>query len=164
MEADAALGEGTDADVDACVELWMTAITDRDGGTAPGGAAERVRDKFAKPRVAWPVLRDADGRVVAFALVLAPGNARPQDDPDAAYLALIAVDPSLQGRGAGRRLLAAAIARMRASGHPSGLLHVLAGNARAVAMYTSAGWRPSGAQFPHSLSGLPTQTYVIDLS
>jgi ribosomal-protein-alanine N-acetyltransferase len=60
------------------------------------------------------------------------------------YLQSIGVDPQLQGRGLGRRLFAALVARARQRGALSMGLEVRDGNLAAVAMYESAGFAPVG--------------------
>jgi hypothetical protein len=42
------------------------------------------------------------------------------------------------------------------------VLHVLARNRTAAALYESRGWRAHGELFAHPLSGGPYQTYVLD--
>ncbi|WP_175470192.1 N-acetyltransferase, partial [Curtobacterium sp. MCBA15_001] len=95
-----------------------------------------------------------------FVLVTAPGTGRAGDPEGAAYLSLLAVRPDLQARGVGRALLVAGVEAARAAGHDAVALHALAGNARAVRLYEAAGFRPTGTEFPHALTGAPTRTYV----
>lgn len=51
------------------------------------------------------------------------------------------VDPDHAGRGFGRVLLAAAEAKMTEAGHDEFELHTMVGNAPAIGLYESAGWR-----------------------
>lgn len=54
------------------------------------------------------------------------------------------VDPTAQGRGGGRRLLAEAEARLAASGFATAELSALEGNGAAHRFYRAAGWEPTG--------------------
>lgn len=156
---------GTATDRDRCVGLWLASLEHRDGLAPPSGTAERALGKLERPQIAWPVVRDAEGRAIAFALMLEPGSGGyPDDDPRAAYLGLLAVHPAAQQRGLGRMVLDAAVDAAREAGHPLALLHVMRSNVAAVALYASAGWRAVGDAVPHALSGELMQTYVLDLT
>jgi ribosomal protein S18 acetylase RimI-like enzyme len=158
-----AIGPGRPADVDACVALWVAAVGARDEHPAPIGTIERCRAKFSRAAVSFVIARSRDG-IVGFGLVTAPGTAAVDDPGDAAYLALLAVSPRAQGRGLGSRLLDVLTAETRAAGHPELVLHVLAHNRSAVALYESRGWRAHGEPFAHPLSGELSQTYVLDVA
>jgi ribosomal protein S18 acetylase RimI-like enzyme len=155
------IGPGRSADVDACVALWIAAVEARDEHPAATGTVERCRAKFSKAATSFAVARSDDG-IAGFGLVTAPGTGAAGDPADAAYLALLAVSPGAQGRGLGSRLLDVLTAESRAAGHPSLVLHVLAHNRSAVALYESRGWRAQGEPFAHPLSGELSQTYVRD--
>ncbi|MFF1632672.1 GNAT family N-acetyltransferase [Leifsonia sp. NPDC058248] len=155
------IGPGRPGDVDQCVALWISAIESRDEHPAPTGAAERCRAKFSHPATSFVVARSGDG-IVGFGLVTVPGTGASGDPADAAYLALLAVRPGAQGRHAGSRLLDVLTQETRSGGHPVLVLHVLASNRAAVALYEARGWRAHGELFPHPLSGEPHQTYVLD--
>ncbi|WKK71045.1 hypothetical protein Q0F99_15590 [Rathayibacter oskolensis] len=90
------LRPGSDHDVDACVRVWIDALAARDG-RVPAGTEERARAKLAAPRVCFVVAGDA-GTVDGVVLVSAPGSGFAEDPPHAAYLSLLAVRPSAQGR------------------------------------------------------------------
>ncbi|GMA20570.1 GNAT family N-acetyltransferase [Arsenicicoccus piscis] len=64
-----------------------------------------------------------------------------RSEPQLAFLYDIAVDPQAQGRGTGRALLAAAEQWARAQGYTELSLHVFGGNERAIALYSSRGYR-----------------------
>ena len=149
------------ADIDACVDLWVEALTARDGVEPPEGTAESCRSKFELPEVSWRVLRGADGRLLGFGVMASPGTGIPTDPPAAAYLALLAVHPVVTGRGFGVRLLTALVEDAEAAGCAAAVLHVRTDNTAAVRLYASTGWRPEGATFLHPLSGKPTQAYVL---
>ncbi len=141
----------------ACVELWVTAVAARDAAPASDAVRDRARTKFAAERVALVVAEDAGGVPVGFALVTAPGTGGTAGD--AAYLSLLAVDPHAQGHGLGRRLLTAAVTAAAEAGHDRCELHALDDNAPALALYRSAGFRPVGQPFPHTLNGRPTRVW-----
>jgi ribosomal protein S18 acetylase RimI-like enzyme len=156
-----------DDDLDACETVWLAALAARDGHEPAAGTAERFRAKARAPRVALRALREASGdggadpRLLGFGLVTAPGTGYPTDRPDAAYLALLAVDPAEQGRGGGGRLLDDLTDDARAAGHDRLVLHVLQENGGAVALYRSRGWAPWGPPLAHALTGQATQTFVL---
>lgn len=169
------IGAGAAADIDECVALWVTAVAAREGGTAPEGTAERCLAKFSPRPVSFAVARaddggagsdgrdggESDNPIRGFGLVTPPGNGRPTDPPDAAYLGLLAVAPDAQGRGIGARLLDHLVADAREGDQAALVLHVLASNTAAVRLYESRGWRSIGAPFAHPLTGGPTQTYEL---
>jgi ribosomal protein S18 acetylase RimI-like enzyme len=149
----------TEDAVEACVDLWTSAVATRDGVPESDAVRERARSKFAAPRVTLVVGSD-DGGLAGFALVTAPGSGGSDDPEDAAYLSLLAVAPRAQGHGLGRSLLRAAVAEAARAGHERCLLHALEENAPALRLYANAGFRPHGEVFPHALSGRPTRAWI----
>ncbi|MWV49507.1 GNAT family N-acetyltransferase [Rathayibacter sp. VKM Ac-2803] len=147
------LRTGDDHDVDACVRVWLESLEARDGSVPASGIEQRARAKLAAPRVSF-VVAEGEGSVDGFVLVSVPGSGFADDPPHAAYLSLLAVRPSAQGRGLARRLLAAA-ERDAAEVADEAVLHVLLDNTGARALYASAGWSEAGEPFPHPLSGAP---------
>lgn len=79
---------------------------------------------------------DATDRITGFSVV--------QYILDEAHLLDIAVDPSCQGRGAGRSLLDALIASAQARGAGMMFLEVRAGNTRAIDLYQRYGFNEIG--------------------
>lgn len=154
---------GNPDDVDACVVLWLDALTERDGFAPASATADRCRDKFAAARVAFDVVRGSLGEVLGFGLVTAPGTGRAGDPDDAAYLSLLAISPTLQGAGWGGRLLEALHAGTRAAGYPSAVLHVIEDNVGAVRLYERHGWSRVAEPFDHPLFGRPTLTLGVQL-
>ena len=153
----------TEDEAPACVDLWVAAVAVRDGVRESEAVRQRAAAKFTVPRVALIVAVDDDGPG-GFALVTGPGTGFTGDPGDAAYLALLAVDPRVQGRGLGRSLLRAAVDAAGRAGHHRCLLHALDDNAPALRLYRSAGFQPVGAAFPHALSGRPTRAWVTSAS
>ncbi|MFF1878372.1 GNAT family N-acetyltransferase [Leifsonia sp. NPDC058230] len=131
----------------------------RDERSAPEGTGERAREKFERTHVAFAVADSGPGPA-GFALVTVPGSGVPEDPPEAAYLAMVAVSPERQSAGLGSLLLDDVTARARTAGHRMLVLHVLLSNVRAVRLYREHGWHPLGRPAPHSLSGAFSQTYV----
>ncbi len=80
---------------------------------------------------ASPVVEGEDGAAGAVLVVRAPYGP---------LIADVMVDPRLQGRGLGRRLMAEAIARLRERAESVIVLNVTEGNARAVALYERLGF------------------------
>ncbi len=75
----------------------------------------------------------------------------------------IYVDPAFQGRGAGRRLLAAAEQKLARAGFTDASLWVLAGNAPARGFYEAQGWRGDGSRKPWPVTdgvSVPEVRYV----
>ncbi|WP_165759636.1 GNAT family N-acetyltransferase [Rathayibacter oskolensis] len=150
------LRPGTRDDHDDCVRLWLAALEARDGRAPVPGTDDRARAKLAAPAVCF-VVAERGGPIDGFVLVSTPGSGFADDPPGAAYLSLLAVHPSAQGRGLARRLLAAA-ERDAAAVADEAVLHVLVGNRAARSLYRAAGWREEGAEFPHPLSAAPVIT------
>lgn len=160
---DLTIDRGSPSDLEACVALWLEALEARDGFAPADGTADRCRGKFDLPIVSWRVLRGGDGTLMGFGLVTGPGTGRAQDPADAAYLSLLAVAPAAQGSGRGSALLASLLGDTRAAGHPAAVLHAIADNTAAMALYLSRGWTPVGEEFAHPLFGRPTVTLGVDL-
>jgi GNAT superfamily N-acetyltransferase len=81
-------------------------------------------------------------------------------EPRAWRLRGMAVDPSRQGTGVGREVLAAAVAAVRDAGAP-----LMWANARstAVGFYERLGWRVVGEEFTTADTGLPHKQMVLAL-
>ncbi|HET7310048.1 MAG TPA: GNAT family N-acetyltransferase [Mycobacteriales bacterium] len=90
-----------------------------------------------------------------------PGNDALAATPDAWRLRGMAVDPSMQGTGVGRLVLAEGVAAAREAG-----ASVLWANARTAALgfYQRLGWRIIGEEFIATDSGLPHFPMALLLS
>jgi GNAT superfamily N-acetyltransferase len=98
------------------------------------------RDDPASPHT---VLAETEGEVWGFATT---GPCRDDDAGRAGEIYALYVDPPRWRTGIGRRLLAAATARLRGDGYVDGVLWVLRGNEGAERFYEAAGWRRDGAE------------------
>jgi ribosomal protein S18 acetylase RimI-like enzyme len=105
---------------------------------------QRVVADHAPPNVLL-VATDRTGLVVGYAA------AHPADGE----LFLLFVHPDVAGRGVGRTLLAAAHEALRAAGCGQAFLFTHEQNARALAVYRSAGYRPDGSVRESEFRGIP---------
>ena len=111
------------------------------------------------PETFHPAVLDTGGRVVAVSTVSpAPTGRRP--GAAAWRLRGMAVEPELQGRGAGTLLLDAVVARARATG-----AEVLwaAGRDSALDFYRRRGWLVEGEGYLTPATGMPHHTVILDL-
>jgi ribosomal protein S18 acetylase RimI-like enzyme len=107
------------------------------------GYARELRDVAARAR-ACPIYAalDTEGRVLGGAMYV-PGPSNPHAEVERegeAGIRMLAVAPEAQGRGAGRALLDALIARARADGRRGMALLTLSSMTRAHRLYESAGF------------------------
>lgn len=91
-----------------------------------------LHGRWGEPEPNGSVVLDVEGRPVA--AVIAVRRA------EGVLIADVAVDPSYQGRGVGRRVLAASLARLFAAGAGRVYLNVTEGNTRAQRLYASLGF------------------------
>ena len=99
----------------------------------------RVLDPSSADRV---VVADDGGRVVGFAHV---GAAHDADvGADTGQLLTIYLHPDVWGRGVGRTVHDAGLARLAERGHRSAVLWMLSNNARAERFYARQGWARDG--------------------
>jgi ribosomal protein S18 acetylase RimI-like enzyme len=104
--------------------------------------AERWRGRLAAPAAGvFTLVFEADGRLLGF---VSGGPSRDEFPGGEVYA--IYVDPGCQGRGAGRRLLAAATRLLADAGFAGASLWVLSGNEPARGFYESQGWRRDGTE------------------
>lgn len=94
-----------------------------------------------RARHAEVLVAELDGRVVGtVTFVPGPGRYAEGDDPDAAWIRMLAVEPAARGQGIGRRLTEECVARARGAGRRRLLLHT--GDPQVVArrMYARLGF------------------------
>lgn len=116
---------------------------------APEQRISRWEQAVAAPDEAMTVLvaeDSATGTILGFCSVCPLRDPFPIDDPfgTVGELYTMYVDGDVQGRGVGRRLIAAAETVMRERGCQSGVLWMLAENHAARAFYERAGWQRDG--------------------
>ena len=125
--------------------------------------AERWRGRLAAPAGGvFTLVFEADGRVRGFA---SGGPSRDEFPGGEVYA--IYVDPGCQGRGAGRRLLAAATRLLADGGFAGASLWVLSGNHPARGFYESQGWHRDGTGHqwtPSDGVSVPEVRYVRSLA
>lgn len=97
------------------------------------------------------VAEQQNGDVVGFAFTTASRD----DDGDDGTGEVVAIyaHPDAIGTGAGRELMAAAVAGLRTAGFRSATLWVLDSNTRARRFYERAGFRPDGASKTEDYAG-----------
>ena len=125
------------ADVDAIAVVWSASWLDGHRGHVPDElVAVRTEESFrtrAGALVADTAVADVDGEVAGFVTVVG-------DEVEQVF-----VSASHRGSGIAAALLAEGERRVRANGHRTAWLAVVAGNARARAFYVREGWHDDGA-------------------
>jgi ribosomal-protein-alanine N-acetyltransferase len=113
----------------------------------PAALAAIHRAAFTTPRP-WSEKEFADflDDRLCFLTVEGPAFALGRVIAGEVELLTLATDPAQQGRGYGRRCLAAFEAEARQRGAETAFLEVAADNDAARALYASAGWRETGVR------------------
>ena len=113
-----------------------------------------LRARLAAPGATSTLVVEEDDGLAGYAL-LAPAH-----DPDADGLGeieAIYLAPGATGRGLGRALVEAALARLAAAGHEEAVLWVLTDNAGARRFYERCGFVPDGAARMLDFDGTPIE-------
>ena len=113
-----------------------------------------LTQRISEPGAAATLVIEDTGAIAGYAL-LAPAH-----DPDAAGLGEVEalyVAPRATGRGLGRSLIGASLARLAAAGHPGVVLWVLTANARARRFYEREGFALDGAVRMLDFDGTPIE-------
>jgi ribosomal protein S18 acetylase RimI-like enzyme len=147
-----------DRDEARCVEIWLAALAARDGGVDAGAVGDRTRRTFEKPIIRFALLGDEP---LGFALTADDGE---RNGLSTAMLELLAVLPEGAGRGGGRALLEDAVSAAARARFERIDLQVRPGNLRAIGLYESAGFRPTGEVGPHPLGSGTMATYSLALT
>lgn len=143
---DLTLRDATERDFGALVALHVRSWQDAYRGLVPdmflddGLTANRERfwrDKLDQRQPADVILIAEDGQPTAAGLVAVLVGRSAHDRP--AFVDNLHVRPGLRGGGLGRRLMAAAVRRVRDRGLDGLSLEVIAGNTRAVDFYRRLG-------------------------
>lgn len=126
-----------------CIELWLSALQERDGEVDENRVRDRARAKFGRPIIRFAVL----GREpIGFALTV-------EASEGVAVLELLAVSSHAVGRGWGTALLVDAVTSTQLAGYRQIELQVRAGNSRAIGLYRSIGFERTGRVHEHPLGG-----------
>jgi ribosomal protein S18 acetylase RimI-like enzyme len=153
------------ADADAIAAVHIATWQDAYAGLLPGDVlagldvgewAQRWRNRLADPAEGVFVLVVDEGdRIGGF---VSAGPSRDEFAGGEVYT--IYVHPGYQGRGAGRRLLQAAMRQLASARFTVASLWVLAGNHPARGFYESQGWHADSTEKPWTHAGGDTATEV----
>lgn len=134
--------EAEGAEIATAAELWQRADSARTGRAVTDDDArafiESLREAAARPG-ATLLVGLHKGRLVATAYAV-----RLRNDPAAAQVAMLGVEPQLWGCGAGSRMLTELTARLADGGCERLRMNVVPDNDRARALYERHGWRHDG--------------------
>jgi GNAT superfamily N-acetyltransferase len=103
-----------------------------------------LSDDDASPLV---LVAESGGDLVGFSTVAIPARDA-EEGEDVGEIPAIYVAPRAWGGGAGRALIDASVAAMRAAGCREAVLWAVAGNERAAAFYVAQGWHDDGGRRP----------------
>jgi GNAT superfamily N-acetyltransferase len=159
---DVMIRAATSRDTDRVAAIWQAGWADGHAGNVPDALVRhRTPDVFAKlaaERVAATWVAEVEGRPVGFVVVVG-------DEVEQVY-----VDAAARGSGVAGRLRRHAEDLVRAAGHDTAWLAVVAGNARARAFYERQGWHDGGGfDYDAEIAGggtvpVPCRRYVVSLS
>lgn len=121
----------------------LAALSAQDGADHAATAEHYLRHGFGKDRVFHALVAEADGEIVGVA-VFFPTFSTQRGTPGV-YVQDLWLAPSMRGRGLGRRLLAAVLARAARWGGDHVLLMVARANCPAADFYAHVGFRPLAA-------------------
>jgi predicted N-acetyltransferase YhbS len=153
--ADVSVREATAADVSAMAEVQVTTWREAYGnilpkdvldGLDPAVVEARWRESIESRAVAraHALVAVDEGRMVGIAAV-SPTTDEDEDPATTAELGPLLVLPSLQGKGHGSRLLAAAMDLLRADGASRAICWVFQSDSGTQTFYETAGWALDGA-------------------
>ena len=129
---------------DTVAALTLAAFSTVPDEVIEGGYRTELLDVAGRASAAEVLVAvDPDGRLLGAVTYLpsAESSWAEFDDPDAAGIRMLAVDPSVTRRGVGRALTVACIDRARAAGRRRMVLHSTIGNTLAQGMYERLGFR-----------------------
>lgn len=121
------------------------------GGWTESLFAARRREPWFDPH--WLLVAEADGAVVGFNWMRR--HPATTHDPEMGEIHVIGVAPHAHGRGIGRGLVRAGLARIVDSGVRTALLYVAADNAAAIALYRSLGFTTTRVDRAYHAEVLP---------
>lgn len=137
----AALRVGTRDDDADCARLWSQTVAARDGFDVSDETELKANQKLAMNRISLLVAADSEGRIVAFSLLHGDEQGA---DTWTAHLSMLAVQPTMQSFGLGKRLLSATHESAAAEGFSALTLRVLTSSTGARRLYESADWFSTG--------------------
>lgn len=147
---------GTEGDFLRCAEIWMRAVSLRDGTRTDPQMKRRALAKLTVPGSVVSVAETGTS-IHGFALAL---EKEPTEKAGRAHLSLLAVDPTYQSHGLGRALLTSITERLVSEGFTEVTLGVLEENLAARKIYEDAGWQVTGhGSFKDS--GRPSVYYLL---
>lgn len=135
-------------------------------GGAGASYAEELADVAGRAAHADILVALAGGRIAGGATYV-PGPGTPVsefDDPDAAGIRMLAVDPELGRRGIGRALTEGCVARARAAGRRRVVLHTVSVNTAARQMYAALGFERDPANDREPVPDLVLVAYRLELA
>jgi GNAT superfamily N-acetyltransferase len=152
---------GRPEDASAVAEIWRLGWRDGHLGLVPAELAQaRTDESFAAraaQRVGDTTVAVVEGGVAGFVMVV-------DDEVEQVYVASVH-----RGKGIADVLMAEAESQVRAGGHATAWLAVVAGNTRARAFYERKGWSDEGAFDYEAVTedgtvAVPCRRYVKDLT
>jgi GNAT superfamily N-acetyltransferase len=135
-DPDVILRQGNREDASAIAEIWHLGWRDGHLGFVPQELVEaRTEESFrarAAERAGETTVAVVGGVIAGFVIVV-------DDEVEQVF-----VSPPHRGTGVARQLISEAERQVRANGHSTAWLAVVAGNARARAFYERVGWHDGG--------------------
>lgn len=131
-----------DDDADALGRLVLAAYLSDEGYPQDPGYEAELLDVAGRARAADVAVAALDGRVVGSVTYVAEQSnpMSEHDDPDAGAFRMLAVDPAVQGSGAGRALVQWCVERARGGGKRRLLIHSGVWMTRAHGLYERMGF------------------------
>jgi ribosomal protein S18 acetylase RimI-like enzyme len=128
-----------------------------------GDYVDELRDVASRVETAEVLVALLDGQLAgAVTYVPGPGPLAEWDDPDAAGIRMLAVDPAFQGRGVGRALVNACLARARTERRPRLILHTTDTMQSAQRLYARLGFQRRPDLDWEPVPGVTLRGYVFE--
>lgn len=156
--------KGTTADLQAAVEIWEEAQTERKGCEflAPEMLEMEAR-RLGHDRSCF-LIAEQNGKMVGLALYSPARQDSGAGDiiPGLAHISSVAVRPSYWGRGIGRRLMVALVDELMSNSYEFAQLWTQNDNDRATRLYGALGFQATDDE--KTFEGERIRRYVIDLN
>lgn len=139
---------GTVDDLNVAVALWEEAQSTRKGTRFLAPAMVEMETNRLSHENACFLILEERGRAIGLALFSpARENAGTGEIISGlAHISSVAIKPTHWGRGLGRRLMNAVLEGIKIRGYTTTQLWTQPGNLRAVSLYTSLGFEPTGEE------------------